>query len=190
MQNQDEEICRLLRQRDKKGLEKLFTVYYRPLVTWADTFLEDMNGAEDLVQEFFVRLWEKKITEHLVASTLQSYLFISVKNMSFNILKRRDPLKNAGTIARVDRTWVEYDDLTERMLQEVESEIEKLPARSKEIIKAVYIDGLRYKEVAERYSITTATVKTLLVNALKQLRERADAMNHKLFLLFFKILAR
>jgi RNA polymerase sigma-70 factor (ECF subfamily) len=190
MRNQDEAICRLLRQQDEKGLEMLFEAYYRPLVMWADTFLEDMTRAEDLVQEFFVKLWEKRVGTNLLASTLRSYLFTSVKNMSLNMLERRDPLRNARAITRVDHSWVEYDDLTESMLQEVENEIEKLPPRSKEVVKAIYLEGLRYREVAERYAISVATVKTLLVGALKRLREESGNMRDKLCLLFYKISPR
>ncbi|MDR0766413.1 MAG: sigma-70 family RNA polymerase sigma factor [Odoribacteraceae bacterium] len=190
MYHQDEEICRLLRQQDKRGLEKLFTVYYRPLVTWADTFMDDMSEAEDLVQEFFVKLWERGMTRNLLAGTLKSYLFTSVKNASFNAIKRRDPLRRAGNAARVDRAWVEYDDLNERLLQELESEIEKLPPRSKEIVKAIHVEGMHYKEVAERYAISVATVKTLLVGALKRLREKSDTITGRLLLFFYKISSR
>lgn len=164
----------------------LFDAYYRPLVLWADTFLQDMTQAEDLVQEFFVKLWEKKIAESLLPATLRPYLFASVKNMSLNALGRKDPLKRPHAVARLDRAWVEYDDLTETMIQEIEGEIEQLPARTKEVVKAIYIEGLRYKEVAERYAISVSTVKTLLVGAIKRLRDKIGNARNKLFLFFYK----
>ena len=61
--------------------------------------------------------------------------------------------------------------LTEEILQAMEEEIEKLPPRMREVLKAVYIDGLSYRETAEKFVISIATVKTLLVNALKRLRK-------------------
>jgi RNA polymerase sigma-70 factor (ECF subfamily) len=185
MLNEDEEICRLLRLHDERGMERLFATYYRPLVVWADTFLDDMTAAEDLVQEFFVKLWEREIAGTLLAPTLKAYLFTSVRNISFNTLERRDPLRHARPVTGLFRAWAEYDDLTERLLQEVESEIEKLPPRSKEVVKAVYLEGLRYKEVARRHAISVATVKTLLVGALKRLREEANKIQDKLILLFY-----
>ncbi|MDR0543999.1 MAG: sigma-70 family RNA polymerase sigma factor [Odoribacteraceae bacterium] len=187
MSHQDEEICRLLKQQDERGLQKLFAVYYRPLALWADTFMNDASGAEDLVQEFFLKLWERDLAKNLLPSTLRSYLFTSVKNMALNAIRRRDPLRRAVDAERLDRAWVEYDDLNERMLQEVEREIELLPPRSREVIKAVYVDGMRYSEVAERYDISVATVKTLLVNALKRLREKSGSIGDRLLLLFYKI---
>ena len=65
----------------------------------------------------------------------------------------------------------ETDWLTEEILQAIEAEIEKLPPRTREVLKSVYIDGLSYRETAEKFDISIATVKTLLVNALKYLRK-------------------
>lgn len=52
------------------------------------------------------------------------------------------------------------------MLAKVEFEIEKLPPRTKEVVCGVYVDGLQYKEIAQKLDVSVATVKTLLVNAL------------------------
>jgi RNA polymerase sigma-70 factor (ECF subfamily) len=175
-----------LRRRDEKGLELLFDTHYRPLVMWADSFLQDVTRAEDLVQEFFVRLWERRFVDGLSPAALRAYLFASVRNAAINALGRKDPLRMARGVTRADGAWAEYDDLTERMLQELEREVERLPSRSREVVRAVYVDGLRYKEVAERYAISVATVKTLLVGALKHLREKTRGARDRFFLLFFR----
>ena len=46
-------------------MDELYDRFYDELVLWADTILNDMGEAEDLVQDFFVRLWEKKLNENL-----------------------------------------------------------------------------------------------------------------------------
>ena len=48
------------------SVDELYDRFYNELVLWADTILNDMEEAEDLVQDFFVRLWEKKLNENLV----------------------------------------------------------------------------------------------------------------------------
>ena len=60
MQIPDSTICSLLNQGEEKGMEYLFTRYYKPLVLWAASFLNNIPQSEDLVQDFFIRLWEKK----------------------------------------------------------------------------------------------------------------------------------
>lgn len=50
-----------MQRQDKlmHSIDDLYDRYYDELVLWADTILNDMGAAEDLVQDFFVRLWEK-----------------------------------------------------------------------------------------------------------------------------------
>lgn len=186
MQNLDDQICTLLKQHKVEGLKLLFDVYYRPLVLWADTYLNQLDYAEDVVQDFFVKLWERGLGDKLVAQTLKSYLFTAVKNRALNVLERFDPLKEAYDVASVNCIQFEYDDLTEKLLGKVEAEIEKLAPRSREVVKGVYVEGLSYKEVAQKLDITVSTVKTLLVNALKQLREACVHVNEILMLFFSK----
>ena len=57
MQIPDSTICSLLNQGEEKGMEYLFTRYYKPLVLWAASFLNNIPQSEDLVQDFFIRLW-------------------------------------------------------------------------------------------------------------------------------------
>lgn len=186
MGESDHEICVLLQKGKEEGIDLLFNKYYRGLVLWADTFLNDMAKSEDVVQEFFVKLWEKHLTTELHPDTLKSYLFTSVKHIALNSLEKVDPLKRAYDVNRIDRPWIEYNDLTEEMLCQVEQEIEKLSPRSRDIVKAVYVEGLHYKEVAEKYNISVATVKTLLVNALKRLRTNSTHTDSSLLLFFLK----
>ena len=156
MQVDDKLICKLLvGHDDPRGMEVLFNSYYRPLVLWADSFLGDIPAAEDLVQDFFVAFWEQRAYARITSGNLRGYLFASVRNRALKLLEKRDPLREA------------CGELNEN----VEVEIEKLPPRTREVLKSVYIDGLSYRETADRFSISIATVKTLLVNALKYLRK-------------------
>ena len=101
MQDSDNDICLLLRNRDVKGMELLFKEYYRPLVLWADTFLNNMSQAEDLIQDFFVKC------------------------------VRKDRSSEGGDdVAKIDVPSLEYNDLNEKMLCKIEQEIENLPPQS------------------------------------------------------------
>ena len=87
------------------------------------------------------------------------------------LLEKRDPLREACGELNENAEVEDTDWLTEEILQAIEAEIEKLPPRTREVLKSVYLDGLSYRETADRFSISIATVKTLLVNALKYLRK-------------------
>lgn len=184
MQVSEEVICSLLRQKKLEGLEMLFDAYYRPLVLWADTFLNHMQHSEDLVQDFFIKLWEKELYLKLEPGKTKAYLYTAVRNQALNRVSLQDPLRRAYDINSFSKAWEEYDNHREAILRKVEHEISKLPEQSRKIVHAVYIQGKRYKEVAEEFGISVATVKTLLVHSLRRLREESKKGNWLLFYFF------
>lgn len=164
-------ICELLQRHDPKGFNLLLENYYRPLVLWADTYLKDIPASEDLVQEFIVNSWEKRIYGRITPDKLKGYLFTSIKNSALKQLEKRDPLRHPHVLEDMTFEMFDPDDLTEEMILLLQAEIEKLPPRTREVLRAVYVDGLKYKEVARKFQITIATVKTILMRAIKRLRE-------------------
>ena len=171
MQIPDSTICSLLNQGEEKGMEYLFTRYYKPLVLCAASFLNNIPQSEDLVQDFFIRLWEKRTQTSLQATTFKSFLYTSVRNLAFDRMEKKDPLRHATDLKSSDKAWEEYDTLEEEVLARVKNEIDKLPERSRQIMQCIYLQGLHYKETAAKLGISIATVNTLLVNALKKIRQ-------------------
>ena len=112
----DQEICSLLKVRKIGGMELLFREYYKPLVVWATTFLHDTQRAEDIVQDFFVKLWEKPYSA-LLPETLKSYLFTSIRNLALNQLDKIDPLRRACDVVYCDSPWNEYDNFEDEVFR-------------------------------------------------------------------------
>ena len=79
MRKDDRDILDRFTKNRKDGIRVLFDRYYRPLVLYAGTLISDDTMAEDLVQEFFVRLWEDDYLERIESKALSSYLFSSVR---------------------------------------------------------------------------------------------------------------
>lgn len=183
----EEEICRLLAAGDWKGMELMFRIYYKRLVVWADTFVEDMQLAEDIVQELFITLWEKKRKKDLQSSTLFSFLLVSVRNQCYHRLEKKDILRHTQDLKEINIAFEEYNEKHDHIITRILSEIEKLPPRSQEIMLAVFVDGLKYREVAEKYHISLSTVKTLLGNAVRKLKKHLSTEDFTIFLLFCRI---
>lgn len=165
----------------------MFRVYYKRLVVWADTFLEDMQAAEDVVQELFIALWEKNRMAELRDSTLAAFLSVAVRNQCFHRLEKRDVFRHAIDLSEVEVPFEEYNQHRDFVISRVLNEIELLPPRSREVMLGVFVEGLKYREVAERYDISVSTVKTLLGNAVRKLRESLDEDGFAAFLFFFGI---
>ena len=117
------------------------------------------------------RLWKKRTQTSLQATTFKSFLYTSVRNLAFDRMEKKDPLRHATDLKSSDKAWEEYDTLEEEVLARVKNEIDKLPERSRQIMQCIYLQGLHYKETAAKLGISIATVNTLLVNALKKIRQ-------------------
>lgn len=177
-----------MKEDESKGrsFDELYERYYHELVLWADTILNNMGEAEDLVQDLFVHLWEKKLYEELRGETVRSYLYVSVRNMA---LRRREGGKKTlhlPDLKCVERVWEEDDLSHKEMLEKVLDELERMPGRSREILECVHLKNMTYAETAEWLGIGVPTVKTLLVRSLKQLRDKFSSAAFLLYMLVRK----
>ena len=91
-----------------------------------------------------------------------------------------------GSQCRIEHSpWEENDSFKDDLILRLEEEVVKLPASRQEIIRGEYQRGKKYKELAEELGISVATVNSLLVSALKRLRQTLGDDPVKLIQLFF-----
>lgn len=166
------------------SVDELYDNFYDELVLWADTILNDVGEAEDLVQEFFVRLWENKLNDNLVGERVRSYLYVSVRNMAVRKVKELHRLQRIPDMSVVERVWEDEENSHDEMIEQVLKALDALPPRSREVLECVHLKNMKYAEVAELLGISVATVKTLLVRSLKTLR---GIVSDTIFLLYILI---
>ena len=118
----EEEICRLWTAGDWRGMELMFRVYYKRLVVYADTFVQDMQLAEDIVQELFITLWEKRKKKDLQSSSLSSFLLVSVRNRCYHRLEKKDILRHTLDLKEVNVAFEEYNEKHDHIITRSESD--------------------------------------------------------------------
>ena len=181
----EETLIQRLINGDQTAFELLFRFYYPGLVTFASQIVLDTDEAEEIVQEFFVKLWAGR-REIKKSETLKSYFFTSVKNRALNVLKREKIS---------EKVWAELREMTEtdqlyqpdlfvesELQSHIKSAFEKLPARANEVFKLSRFKGLSNDEIASQLNISKRTVETHISNALKILREELKEYNFLLLL--------
>ncbi|RIJ49917.1 RNA polymerase sigma-70 factor [Maribellus luteus] len=175
-----------MQQGDTTAFELLFKYYYPGLVVFASNIVINKDEAEELVQDFFVRLWENR---HSLKSDnpLKNYLFTSVKNRSINFLKSVQVKKNViEELKRQMESEMRYnpDIYTDTELQQkLKLAFTKLPPRTAEIFTLSRFKGLSNDEIALSLELSKRTVETQISNALKILRK--ELQNYLTLLLFF-----
>ena len=153
-------------------LKDVFNEHYRSLVSYANNFIDSTAECQDLVQDVFVVLWEKKLI-FPDSTSLKVYLYKSVRNKCYNSIKHKQVKDNYATTLKnlQDDNLFLKQVVDEEIAKELYNAIEKLPNRKKEIIK-LSLMGVKNKDIALRLDIKLQTVKTLKSQTYKILREQ------------------
>ncbi len=174
---------------DQTAFELLFRHYYPGLVVFASQITMDKAEAEEIVQDFFFRIWKQRnrIKE---TQSLKSYLFTSVKNRGINFLISKNyEAKKIEEFQRMMSNNLTYEPdifITSELREKIRSAFEKLPPRTREIFTLSRFNDLRNDEIAEKLEISKRTVELQISNALKILRQ--ELKEYRGFLFFLGLL--
>ncbi|MBC5623002.1 MULTISPECIES: sigma-70 family RNA polymerase sigma factor [Butyricimonas] len=183
MRKDDRDILDRFTKNRKDGIRVLFDRYYRPLVLYAGTLISDDTMAEDLVQEFFVRLWEDDYLERIESKALSSYLFSSVRNSCYTYLHKNDVMRARVDFTSIDVAADSAAALSQEIVDRVTAVIARMPEQTGRVLNCVLMQDMKYQETADELHVSLNTVKTLLRNGMRLLREELQS-EQELILLF------
>lgn len=161
---------------DELLFEQLFRMYYADLCRYASRYLPDKQLVEDIVQNFFIAVWEK---ENLTVNkeNFLPYAYRSVYNRCLNYYKAE--LSKESFLASLLEEWdgqiEEDDDFPYK--QEVREALRKLPPKCRQIFLLKCIKGLKDKEIADICGISVNTVKYHLGEAFRIMREELNGLS-------------
>lgn len=184
--NRDYFLIEKLKKGDSKAFSYLMDRYYRILCVYANSLTNDNTKSEDIVQNIFVKIWlnRKKINSSI---KIKNYLYKSVYNEFIDQYRKNKPLVylEKKHIKAINQIVDEKDGLLENLILKLNSEIEKLPKKCKNIFILNKKDGLTHAEIADYMNISVKTVEGHMTRAFKILNERlGDKLKKILFLLF------
>jgi RNA polymerase sigma-70 factor (ECF subfamily) len=167
-------LIKALKSGNSKAFEMLFEHHHKKLYSFLFHLLNSKEDAEEIVQETFIKIWEKR-EDFIEGYPFESFLFKIAKNAFLNLNRKK--------VNR--RVFEEHLNL----LQEISSEksddyiifketsdiidiiISGLSPKRKEIFLLRRIEGLSRQEIAERLGISVVTVDGQLLKANKYLKE-------------------
>lgn len=171
----DLEIFRNFKNGDQSAFAQIFENYYQLLVVFAKKYLNDLDLSKGIVQDFFVRFYEKR-EEIEIKTSLKSYLYLSVRNTCLNYIEKKN-IQNRHhqniqyTSTELSEEVAEKIETTE-IEHEIFKHIEDLPDQCKRIFKMSRVDSKKNQEIADELKISKRTVETQISKALKILREK------------------
>jgi RNA polymerase sigma-70 factor (ECF subfamily) len=162
--------------------EYIFTKYYPRLHNYASHFIADEDDADDIIQDCFVHLWERR--EALTFISVSALLFTMARNGCLNYLKHKalvdnyeidylahicgsEQLYNYDFLHKADETLL-YNELQ----RQIEKVMETLSPRSRQIFTMSRFEGLKNREIAEQLGISVKVVERHISKALTVFRKQ------------------
>lgn len=158
---------------DRLAFKQIFDAFYKGLLLFAKSFVSESDVAEDLVQEVFVKLWEKRATIEN-ASTIKAFLYVSVRNRALNHFKKKKIIQQHQQEVIQTKSGESFfknqliEEETYRMLLEA---VEDLGGQTQQVCM-MSMNGIKNAQIAEELEITTSTVKYHKKKALGILQEK------------------
>ncbi len=176
------------RQLSLPEFEKFFRENFQAASLIAFRYLSDHLLVEDIVQESFITLWNKKDEIYTTKEDLKKYLFVTVRNRTVSYLRsikiRQVDLEHS--LSEIIQSDSEGLYAEEELSIKIDKAIEKLPVKCREIFLLAYIENLTYNQISERLSISKNTVKTQMVIAYRILRQELKELYFSLLILLYQ----
>ncbi len=174
--NEAEEIkslARRIKRSDCHAFKTLFEWYQQAIFNFLYYKLGNIQAAEDVLQEVFVKVWENRVQLKEFCS-IKSYLFTIANNLALNfirhhkvVLKYQMEQNNKSPEEESPYTAFEIKELRENLMQAVTN----LPDHQRIVFMLSRFEELSHKEISERLNISVKTVESHIGKALKLLRK-------------------
>jgi len=171
----DGDLFSLLKGGNERAYEEIYKRFWAVLYRHARRLLHDDDGAEDVVQEVFLTLWNKA-PELEIKGSLSGYLYTTVRNKIFDQIAHGKV--KAKYMASLRDFIMEGDCQTDYLIREkqlrvmIEAEIALLPEGMRKAFELSRNSNMSYREIAEELGVSENVVRNQISRALKVLRTR------------------
>lgn len=173
-----------LKKGNPSAFKEVFCLLYPRLKGYCKLFISNKNQVEDLIQETFITLWEKRESIK-TDKTIESYVFVILRNKCLNYLKKQH-LENDNInidhlavtelqyLYQLDFSQKEEKSMEELLITSFKEAVDDLPEKMKEVFTQCKIEGKKQKEVAEELGISVKMVEKHISKAKQQIREKLN----------------
>ena len=158
---------------NERNFRLIYDKFYSRLFNAAIYFLKNRELAEEVVSDVFIKLWKNRAELSEIRS-LESYLFIAVRNQSFNYLNKEKKMIRVEWMTTYEKC-AGVQSCPEQLLLEAELDdkmseaVNELPTRCKEIYSKVRLDGKKHKQVSTELGISVKTIEAQIGIAIRKL---------------------
>ncbi|MGD1074342.1 MAG: sigma-70 family RNA polymerase sigma factor [Bryobacteraceae bacterium] len=172
----DGELMIRLQRRDPQALAELYDRYGQMVFRLILRMVRDNGAAEDLVQETFLRVWNRVGGFDSDRGAVGPWLLAVARNRAIDYLRS----KGHRTESTIDLNETEHPALFADLptdvfhfdlVRQVKRALEQLDSQAREAIELAYFEGMSQSEIAARMGQPLGTIKTWMRRALQQMRK-------------------
>ena len=164
----------LLQEGNKQSFEELYHRYKRRIYGNLKKLLKSDDLAEELLQEVFVKVWNKRHNLD-VEKSFRSYLFRIAENLVYDFFRKaaRDRKLEAHLTAAATKFYLHIEEAlyTKESMAVLNKAVGLLPPRRRQIFTLCKLEGKSYEEVGLQLGISTSTINDHVVKATRSIRE-------------------
>lgn len=177
----DRILVQKIKLGNKNAFDSLFLKYYKPLFRYALNYCNNSIIAEESIQKTFIKIWQNN-TNFFSDDNVGKILFVCIKNSIIDEI-RKEVTRKKYEGSELDNSIYNTDELNDSKNQTkaiLESAIDKLPKKAKEIFRLAKQEGLSIKEIASYLKLSNKTVENQLTIAYKKLRLHLEPYKNQL----------
>lgn len=172
IQEQDVKLFQLIKDGNELAYAEIYNKYRRDVFVTAFRILRNIHDAEDVTQEVFINLWNKR-KDIEVNTAVRAYLTRMAANSCLNKIKHDTNLTRRNQQYSDMNPEVQSPEKPENeQMEDITRLMQELPDKSRRTVEMVYMEGRPHKEVAKIEGISVNTVKTQLYSSLKIIRNK------------------
>lgn len=187
-----------LKKGNPQAFREVFRLLYPRLKGYTSLFVTNKSEAEDIIQESFVTLWEKRDSIEPDKS-IESLIFVMVRNRCLNYLKSHHlnskiidledlPVSELQYLYQIDLKEKEEKSLEEMLIESFQEAVDALPGKMKTVFTLCKLEGKKQKEVADELDISIKMVEKHVAKAKLSIRKQLKKKYPSLIVLILLIL--
>jgi RNA polymerase sigma-70 factor (family 1) len=183
----DAQLTYLVKTGVKEAFQELFERYGPRIYQFSYSYLKNREDSEELVQDVFLKIWEKRDSLDK-SKNIKSFIFKIAVNSIYDFIRRKNieyaykDFAAAHFVQSADSTW--HQVIFDEMLKNLDGLVKQMPPERQKIFKLSREEGLSSEEIAKKMNLSKRTVENQLYRAITYLKKNytTESMFSMLFL--------